>query len=269
MTTALTAPWETRAGSPQDRPFTLERIPGGVVAHRTWREAREGILAGLAEGKRIIVLLGDPGAGKTLLLREIEHELGDRGRQIRRLDDADRLAPSALVGVGRRGDAACLLTGQRGFKTRARLWGDAVRIVWLRPMPPDEVARFIAARLRNAGRPRGLFEPEAVLELARRADGLPRRVLILAGDALRVSEAAGDARVTSAHVRTATERRILRHPPCQLVSATDPVVLPTPLAEPRRSRRAHRSPSLLQAAGYGIAFTAGGAALAAMMLGLS
>jgi type II secretory pathway predicted ATPase ExeA len=271
MATALPAPWETQAENLRDRPFTLEHGAGGIVAHRTWREARDGILSGLAEGRSVIALLGDPGAGKTLLLHEIERELAQRGRVVRLLDDADRLPPSALVGLGRRADTVCLLAGQRGFRARARLWDDVGRIVWLRPMPTDEVARFVASRLQAAGRPRGLFEAEAVLELARRSDGLPRRVLILSGDALQQSEAAGDARVTAVQVRAAADRRILRHPPFRAVNTAEPVVLPTPAISAANAnlRRSHRPGGLLQAAGYALAFTAGGAAFVAMMLGLS
>jgi hypothetical protein len=230
----------------RDRPFTLERFPGGVVPHRTWREARAGILSALEEGKRIIVLLGEPGAGKTLMLHEIGRDPVAKRLDLKLVDDADRVPPSALSGAGRGSEGPWLLAGQRGFKQRAKLWGDAARIVWLRPMPAEEVDRFLDARLKLAGRRRDTFAPEAVTDLARRSEGLPRRVLLLAGDALREAESAGAERVTPAHVRAAAERRIIQHP---LNSADHVVPLaqqlpspPPPLKRPGLLRRLFLGP---------------------------
>ncbi len=74
----------------------------------------------------------------------------------------------------------------------------------LRPLDADAVAGYVAHRLRAAGHPRGdLFEPAALRMLARRSDGVPRLINIIAHKALLLAWSRGRPRVGVADVRAA------------------------------------------------------------------
>ena len=123
-----------------------------AVAHRGWREARDAVLQAVAAGPRLILLLGGPGSGKSLLLRTRAARLGDefevllleRGdrrllagapaggrRRVVLIDQAWRLNEAALSGLARLGDCAVVLTGLRERSAGAGLSDAAARVVSL------------------------------------------------------------------------------------------------------------------------------------------
>ncbi|MCI0400439.1 MAG: AAA family ATPase [Gammaproteobacteria bacterium] len=72
------------------------------------------------------------------------------------------------------------------------------------PFKPGEIRDYINARLRACGYMGiELFTPAAIREVARRSDGLVRRINILADKALLAAYADNATRITSRHVKTA------------------------------------------------------------------
>jgi type II secretory pathway predicted ATPase ExeA len=78
----------------------------------------------------------------------------------------------------------------------------------LGPLTLTESSQYIAGRLENAGATTALFDPPALAELHRQADGLPRRLNRLADLALLIAYAEGrdrpDVRTVLAAAREAT-----------------------------------------------------------------
>src|SRR5262245_33516553 len=74
-----------------------------------------------------------------------------------------------------------------------------------RPLTPDEVAKYVAFRLRAAGHREGgeIFAPEALAAVARASSGLTRRVNVLCDKALLAAYAGNSRTVTARHVRAA------------------------------------------------------------------
>ena len=203
-----------------DAPFRLGIAPADAVVHRSWREARDAALAALAGGQARIAVLGDTGTGKTLLLHVLAEALREQGRTLSvsgsgwlpaelsseatvLLDDAERLDEATLRQLAER-DGPCVLAG---LPTLAGQLPAPFTVTRLRPLPPDEVARFVAVRLAEAGRRRDLLEPDAVLALARLSGGVPRQLNALAGAAVFLAGLDGAATVSRRHVEEAAAMR--------------------------------------------------------------
>jgi len=186
-----------------DTPFRLHTAPGEAVAHPAWQRARAAVLAALGRGEAA-VLLGPPGTGKTLLLQDLAQALrregqsvhlverGDAldaalGTDILLVDEAGRMSADALARL-RALDVPFVLAALPDFAERLDGPHRPITPVALEPLSPEEVARFVAARLSAAGRSRDMLEPDAVLALARHSSGLLRLVNVLAGAAVFLAE---------------------------------------------------------------------------------
>ncbi|MEZ5727867.1 MAG: AAA family ATPase [Burkholderiaceae bacterium] len=73
-----------------------------------------------------------------------------------------------------------------------------------------EIGAYLAFRLERAGGDRELFEPRAVALMARAADGLARRVNILAEKGLLAAFVDGTSRVQAEHLRAAVDDAAFR-----------------------------------------------------------
>lgn len=202
--------------------FQLQIAPDAAFPHPAWQQARAAVLKALDNGS-IAVLLGPPGSGKSLLLKELARTLRQAGKPARLIertealdgppgngillvDEADTLSPDALA-ILCAGPAPVVLAALPGFP--ARLAGNPrpVREAVLDRLQPQDVARYVAARLAAVGRPRNLIEPEAVLALAGHSSGLLRLVNTLGGAAVFLAGLDGSEHVSRRHVDEAASMR--------------------------------------------------------------
>lgn len=202
--------------------FQLQIAPDAAFPHPAWQQARAAVLEALADGS-IAILLGPPGSGKSLLLKELARTLrragkparliertealdGPPGNGILLVDEADTLGPDVLAALCA-GPTPVVLAALPGFS--ARLAGNRrpVREAVLDRLQPQDVARYVAARLDAIGRPRNLVEPEAVLALARHSGGMLRLVNTLGGAAVFLAGLDGSEHVSRRHVDEAASMR--------------------------------------------------------------
>lgn len=80
----------------------------------------------------------------------------------------------------------------------------AVRAM-LQSLSPDETARYIRFRLEVAGAQNGIFDAEALAEIAELSDGIPRRINRLADLALLVGYADGRSHLAAEDVASVSE----------------------------------------------------------------
>lgn len=195
-----------------------------IVAHRSWREAHDRVLAAVRAGRGLVLLSGSAGTGKTLLLQELARTLrvagfdallqlrgdipidpeqaeagcaGGAGLRVILVDEAHRLDEAALRQLGRLGAGSLVLAGLAGPAG----WGGALPPgavpVGLVPLGRDEVGAFVAARLAQAGQHADRISGQAVARLAERSGGVPRVLDMLVSAALFLSEG---GRIEAAHV---------------------------------------------------------------------
>ncbi len=202
-----------------DPVFAARIPPEAAVPHPAWERARAALLAALDAGGPT-VLLGQPGSGKTLLLRNVALALSRSGVATRMAERADALdaADDGTVLLVDEADALrreilATLCARRAGTVLAMLPGSAARLahevrrVTLEPLGPDDVAAYVAERLAAAARPRYLLDPDAVQALAVRSGGLVRLVNVLGGAAVFLAGLDGSARVLARHVDEAAAMR--------------------------------------------------------------
>lgn len=198
---------------PAIAPFRIGVSDAEIVAHEGWERARTRMLALIEAGTPRIGLLGPPGTGKSLLLRHLAATLPPGA--VIFVDDAGRLDPETLATQ----PPPCVLAGLPGFADRLALLRPPAALVWLQPLGPEQVARFVAARLAMAHQPRDALTPGAVLELARHSGGTPRLINALASAAFFTASCEGAAQVTARHVQEAASFR-------------EPAFVPEPTRQP-------------------------------------
>src|SRR6185437_11972967 len=171
-----------------DLPFPATVGPEDAVAHRGWREACERALAAVLSGPGGVLVLGPAGTGKTLLLQHLAGELRARGMDVLLstrgyldpsdkaehgqpravlIDEADRLSPESLEGLGHLGRCAFVLAGvTEPHEESGPIAGEGASIVRLGPLPAGEVGAFVAARLVQVGLRPSILTEAAIERLA-------------------------------------------------------------------------------------------------------
>ena len=203
--------------------WALASRPAHTIAHPVWREARETVLALVAAGPAMIVVLGPPGTGKTALLRDLAATFGEQGRsaclldfgdspfdvgpvEIVLVDEADRMSATRLDELRSRGDLAIILATLPSNRTRFAPYSD-LTVVHLSPLSPDAACAFVVERLAQLGLPKGCLTEAAWTQLIASGRGVPRLLLVLLGLALFVAREEQAERVTDAHVEEAVEAK--------------------------------------------------------------
>lgn len=183
----------------RDNPF---RLTPDLTVRCDWAafaQARRRLATALREGRKA-ALSGEPGVGKTLLLRslaqemapaaayvvctprfelaDLERALGGAQPSILLLDDAQNLTAAAFEALLARADAMAM-AGPASFGP------PALECIPLAPLSADEVAPYVLGRLAAAGcRRSDLFEAGAFERLYHFSQGAPRRVNNLCSAAL-------------------------------------------------------------------------------------
>jgi len=203
--------------------WALASRPAHTIAHPVWREARETVIALVAAGPAMIVVLGPPGTGKTALLRDLAATFGEQGRsaclldfgdspfdvgpaEIVLVDEADRMSATRLDELRSRGDVAIILATLPSNRERFALYPD-LTVVHLSPLSPDAACAFVVERLAQLGLPRSCLTEAAWTQLIASGRGVPRLLLVLLGLALFVAREEQAERVTDAHVEEAVETK--------------------------------------------------------------
>ena len=196
-----------------------------MLAHRQWADARASVLAALEDGCRWVAVVGPPGVGKTMLVRDIARTLAsDSGKDIRNatptakhtmlivaagpngtalLDDADGLSETMLAGLSAPAGPRCVFAGSPDLAGRVRAVVAETRIVVLDRLPPTEARAYLALWLDRENLSAKFFEPQATAELIAAAQGVPRSLSKLAHRAVQIAASEDARRVGAAHVREA------------------------------------------------------------------
>ncbi|WP_458098338.1 nSTAND3 domain-containing NTPase [Roseomonas sp. WA12] len=209
---------ESSTQSVDDSLFRLSVSAKQAFAHPQWRRARRNALEALQRG-RSVVLVGLPGTGKTLLLRDLAQSLRKAGlsvrltepsdllnkakkREILLLDEAASMQTEQLACVCNRADLSILVALPDFAEQLAKLDCAFVEVA-LEPLQPEDVALYVAASLETANQPTDLLEPDAIQALADRSQGLLRIVNALGAGAVFLRNMEGAAHVTQRHVEEA------------------------------------------------------------------
>ncbi|MBB5694185.1 hypothetical protein [Muricoccus pecuniae] len=178
------------------------------------------MLEALAAGW-LAVVVGEEGAGKTLLLRDLERQLRAGGLKVRLggpgdaidpvgpdtvrlVDDADMLDDAALRSLALAGGVTVLAVLPQ---SAGRAMGLPVRTALARllPLTPEEVGEFVSATLTVAGRPADLFSERAVAALASFSEGLPGSLSALCQASMLRARREGAPQVGARHVVLAAQ----------------------------------------------------------------
>ena len=240
----------------EDNPFSLEIRPAQAFASAAWARALAEAEAAIAMGRSGVVS-GGPGTGKSLFLRALAGALLDRGippcalragdpprsGAVLLVDDADSWSAPSLQPVLQSGAPVVLATKQTDCAG-----GDGI-FVTLAPLSVEEVARFAAMRLREAGRHASWAEPDALLALASHSGGVFRDVIVLAGAAAFLADLEHAPRLGAQHVEHAAS--IAREGGARLLRSHGPE------RRPARARSWLRRTARVGAACAGLAFVLG------------
>jgi|GEM_PF-2596862 len=210
-------------GLAQD-PFRATIEPEQAYQSRPFTLARQGVLAALTRGQRLIAVVGGTGAGKTLLLRAVERAAAARRTVLRidrpdmahaafaaaadvlLVDDADALDDmmfATLTDAAMRPDGpSVVLACAQGCLDRLppALGAHAVPLPFL---APDEARAFVVDRATRAGGDEALFEPAALDVLAEASRGIPAALRLLGANALFHAAFDGARRVDATHAQQA------------------------------------------------------------------
>ena len=180
-----------------------------VIQHPAWEEARNAVLDLAAEGPVTVFLTGEPGSGKTWLLRELATSLGEHGFPTVALLRGDLPIPlgdgvAVLVDEASYmpdGTRAELVSQDRGVVVLADIEpfvappgdGDPVPVqIHLRLLTDDEIDLFVTEWLHQAGLSSAILDPHGLLRLAEHSGGAVRLItqLLTAATALARDESA-------------------------------------------------------------------------------
>lgn len=181
-----------------------------VIQHPAWEEARNAVLDLAAEGPVTVFLTGDPGSGKTWLLRELATSLGEHGFPTVALLRGDLPIPlgdgvAVLVDEASYmpdGTRAELVSQDRGVVVLADIepfvapTGDDGPVpvqIHLRLLTDDEIDVFVTDWLHQAGLSSAILDSYGLSRLAEHSGGAVRLIAQLLTAAVALARDEGDS----------------------------------------------------------------------------
>lgn len=216
-----------------------------LVQHPAWEAARNAVLDLAAEGPVTVFLTGEPGCGKTWLLRELEASLGAHGfptMMLLRGDLPIPLSDGAAVLVDEANymphdTRAMLATQDRGVVVLADIEpftglsvapGPAPIMIHLRLLDAHEVGPFAADWLQQEGLSKATLDPSGLSRLIEHSGGAVRLVAQLLTAAVALNRAGGHAHFDDTIIDQVAAFRLGAPVPTEAVP-TQPVPVPVPL----------------------------------------
>jgi MSHA biogenesis protein MshM len=169
----------------------LGRAPADGAASGALRDLQAQLIELYGAGRRVVVLIDEAHAMPEETLEQV--------RLLSNLESSrHKLLQIVLFGQPEL-DEALAKASMRQLKDRI------THSFRTRPLAPEEVAKYVAFRLRAAGHTVGgeLFEPDALAAIARASSGLTRRINVLCDKALLAAFAANARTVGVPQVRAA------------------------------------------------------------------
>lgn len=218
---------------------------------QSWRVARDQVLAALLAGQRQLMVTGQPGTGKTLLLHDISRILraagweaemyrpsfsGDAGVAapisgkpgVLLVDEADHLRVDALDEVIASTGCAILLAGLDRLAGACPGWAR----VKLAPLTMQDGREFVALWLRQGGLPATAIDDEVAARAVELSEGVPRLLARLLSGALWLADSQGEALVSVLHVEDAARLRTALAGPDTFDNPSDTAAEQTPAQAP-------------------------------------
>ena len=175
--------------------------PSGInpIQHPAWEEARNAILDLVAEGPVTVVIVGEPGTGKTWLLRELASALGAYGFPTMLLmqgnlpmtlgsgsallvDDASLMDHSTRAQMSAQEHGVVVLAGAEWFEDELDPARRNPVIIRLRPLEPGEIAGFAAEWLKRSGMADSIVGPAMLARLTSGSGGRVGTIVRLLGE---------------------------------------------------------------------------------------
>ena len=169
----------------------LGRPPASDAASGALRDLQAHLIELYGAGRRVVVLIDEAHAMPEETLEQV--------RLLSNLESSrHKLLQIVLFGQPEL-DEALAKSSMRQLKDRI------THSFRTRPLTPEEVAKYVAFRLRAAGHRTGgdIFEPDALAAIARASSGLTRRINVLCDKALLAAFAGNARTVGTRHVRAA------------------------------------------------------------------
>lgn len=193
-------------------------VVGEPIAHHSWNLAWAGVLNGL-EQAGVVLLIGLPGTGKSLMLETLEGALrraGHDARLLRRggasmdtapsmllVDDAERL-PGPVLQTIAQWKHVCVLAGTPALLAAFPSL-NGLAVVSLGQIRHGDAAGFIAMHLQRGGHPPTLLHPAAMDALVQHGGATPRTLLALTDLAVFLARLEDAPQVSAAHVLEALQ----------------------------------------------------------------
>ncbi len=201
------------------------------ILHPTFREARDQVLAELFDARSPVIVTGDAGTGKTLLMREVARVLRSAGWQVITDPRADRLLPAdtearaddavplavliddasqvSLSQAARIGLLKNVTVVLAGPGTLAESVPAAKAQIHLSPLSVTASVQFVAAWLAHGGYRPDLLASDALVRVIELSRGNPGRLASLLSQSILRASLQPETQVSAREIDDAARRSTL------------------------------------------------------------